>query len=682
MNPATIHFSADIPTPHHTYPFQDITLEELRAALEEGMKEEKADIAAITDNAAPPTFENTLVAFERAGVLLDRATTYMYNQLSANTSDALDALSEEMAPRLSRHGADIMQDEKLFQRVKMVKENASSASAPPLTAEQQRLLQRVYERFECSGATLSATDKARFKEISTELSQLTLTFSQNLLKATHAFTLHITDEDALKGLPETSRSAAADAARERGLEGWVFTLQAPSYIPFMTYAERRDLRRQLYTAYATRCAHAGEWCNFDVVKRIVNLRREKAALLGYHSYADYVLKYRMAESVDGVYALLQRLKEAYLPEARREVAEVEAWARRQQGSDFVLQPWDFAYYSRSLKQHRFDIDADKLRPYFELSAVIKGVLGLSTRLYGITFRENKQIQTYHPEVKAYEVYDNDGSFLAVLYTDFHPRASKQGGAWMTNYKEEWDYSSRPQVAITMNLTPPTAESPALLTHDEVETFLHEFGHALHSIFANTRYPSLSGTNVAWDFVELPSQFMENYAVEPDFLKTFARHYQTGEPLPDAWIERLVNSRNFNAAYNCIRQLSFGYLDMAYYTLTEELTADIPSFEKEAWEEIQLLPALPEACMTVQFSHIMSGGYAAGYYSYKWAEVLDADAFGYFKERGIFHREVAGSFRRNVLSQGDTRPPMDLYCQFRGRKPMIDALLRRNGLLPS
>lgn len=654
--------------------FDLLRTEHFKPALLEGMAREDAEIARIVENPAPPTFENTIVAMEHTGELLDRATTVMYNLLSAETNDELEMLAQEMSPVLSEHASGIMLNERLFARVKAVRD-----AAPQLDDEDRMLLDKTYEAFERSGATLDANGKKRFREIKSELSQLTLQFSQNNLKETNAFTLHITDRSDLSGLPELQIEQAARTAREQDKDGWIFTLQAPSYQPFMTYADNRELRRQLYTAYNTKCTHDNAWCNFDIVARIVNLRRELAQLLGYDSYADYVLKRRMAENTENVYQLLRRLMAEYKEPAQREVEAVAEIARREQGDDFVLQPWDFSYYAHKLQVERFDLDAEMLRPYFELSRVQQGVFGLATRLYGITFKENKAIPVYHPDARAYEVFDADGSYLAVLYTDFHPRSTKQGGAWMTNYKEEWDGTNRPHVSVTMNFTQPTADKPALLTLSEVETFLHEFGHALHGIFAGTRYRSLSGTNVYWDFVELPSQFMENYAVEKEFLQTFARHYKTDEPIPDDLIRRIVAARNFNVAYACMRQVSFGLLDMAYYTLSTPFDADIRTFEENAWSEAQLLPRLPEACMSVQFGHIMAGGYAAGYYSYKWAEVLDADAFDFFKQNGIFDTETAQRFRRNILSQGGTRPPMQLYRAFRGQEPDIDALLRRNGL---
>ena len=667
-------FFAAYGTPYETFPFDKITVADIEEAINEGIAKESKEIEAIAENKEPATFDNTIVAMEKSGELLDRATTVMYNLLSAETNDDLDELSQRIAPKLSEHGSNIMLNEKLFARVKAVKD-----ANPELNDEERMLLDKTYEAFERSGATLSEEDKKKFRSIKSELSQLSLQFSQNNLKETNSFVLNVTDKADLEGLPEMQIEQAAITAKEKGMEGWAFTLHAPSYIPFMTYAKNRTLREKMYMAYNTKCTHDNSENNFKVVTRLVNLRREVAQVLGYKSYAEYVLKRRMAENEDNVYDLLHRLIEEYKEPAQKEVAEIQQLACRMEGDDFKLQPWDFSYYAHKLKVERFNLDQEMLRPYLELSRVKEGVFGLATRLYGITFKENAAIPTYHPDVKAYDVYDEDGSFLAVLYTDFHPRSSKQGGAWMTNYREE-DGKTRPHVSVTMNFTKPTADKPALLTLDEVETFLHEFGHSLHGMFAKTKFRSLSGTNVYWDFVELPSQFMENYAVEKDFLKTFAYHYQTGELIPDELIQRIIESRNFNVAYACMRQVSFGLLDMAYYTLEKPFDEDIRTFEKKAWEEVQLLPQLTDTCMTVQFGHIMSGGYSAGYYSYKWAEVLDADAFSLFQEKGIFNKEVATSFRENVLSQGGTCAPMTLYKRFRGQAPTIDALLRRNGIV--
>ena len=650
-------------------PFHLIRNEHFEPAIRQGIAEQMAEIDAIVSNSESPTFENTILALEESGALLDKVTTVMYNLLSAHTNDELETLAQEMSPILSEHSSNIMLNESLYLRVKAVMESPNR----DLSEEECMLLEKTFEGFERAGANLSAEKKERFREVKKELSQLTLQFSQNNLKETNDFILHLTDELELSGLPESQREQAAQAARERQLEGWVFTLHAPSYVPFLQYVERRDLRKKMYEAYNTKCTHDNEHNNFEIVARLVNLRRELAQLLGYATYADYALKRRMAKEPQKVNALLEQLIAAYKPKAQAEVAEVFALSQDEP------QPWDFAFYAHKLQKQRYDIDAEMLRPYFELSRVKQGVFGLAKQLYGITFVENKEVPVYHEDVTAYDVFDVDGSPLAVLYTDFHPRASKQGGAWMTSYREQSE-GVRPHVSIVMNFSKPTDDKPALLTHGELETFLHEFGHALHGIFANTRFKSLSGTNVYWDFVELPSQFMENYAVEKDFLRTFAFHYETGEPLPDELVERIIASRNYNAAYACMRQVSFGLLDMAYYTLTEPFTADVRTFEREAWHEAQLLPTFAPACMTVQFGHIMSGGYSAGYYSYKWAEVLDADAFAYFKQKGIFNNEVATSFRKNILERGGTCHPQQLYRNFRGQDATIDALLERTGIV--
>ncbi|MDE5701277.1 MAG: M3 family metallopeptidase, partial [Bacteroides sp.] len=498
------------------------------------------------------------------------------------------------------------------------------------------------------------------------------------------YKLVLTDKAQLAGLPQSIIDAAAETAQEKGVEGWVFTLQAPSYGPFMMYADNRDLRRQLYMAYNTKCSHNDATDNLEIVKKLANTRLSLAQLMGYSNFAEYNLKERMAENSDAVYKLLNQLLDAYTPTAKQEYAEVEALARRMQDNDFTVMPWDWSYYSHKLKDQKFQIDDEMLRPYLELSRVKEGVFGLATRLYGITFKENTDIPVYHKDVNAYDVFDKDGKFLAVLYTDFHPREGKRSGAWMTSYKDQWideatGENSRPHVSIVMNFTKPTKEKPALLTFSELETFLHEFGHSLHGMFANSTYESLSGTNVYWDFVELPSQFMENFATEKEFLHTFARHYQTGELIPDELVQRIIDSSNFNVAYACLRQLSFGLLDMAWYTRTTPFDGDVKEFEKKAWAKAQILPTVEEACMSTQFSHIFAGGYSAGYYSYKWAEVLDADAFSLFKQKGIFNSEVAASFRENILSKGGTEHPMVLYKRFRGQEPTIDALLIRNGI---
>ena len=599
--------------------------------------------------------------------------------LSAETNDALDALAQKMSPILTKHANDVSLNKKLFERIKQVYDHPNRE----LTPEEQMLLNKSYDGFVRSGALLDEAGKEQLRKITEETSILALQFSQNLLKETKAYELHVTDEKLLEGLPDTAKEAAAQTAKEKEKEGWIFTLDFPSYTPFMTYATQRELRKQMYMAKNTECTHDNNENNLEICKRLINLRREMAQLLGFDTYADYVLKHRMASDTAHVYQLLNDLIDAYKPTALNEVKDIENLAHKLEGDDFEVMPWDFGYYSHKLQMEKYNLDAEMLRPYFELSNVIKGIFGLATRLYGITFKPNDNIPVYHPDVKAYEVFDKDGSFLAVLYADFHPRKGKQGGAWMTEFKGQWiDHkgnNSRPHVSLVMNFTKPTAEKPALLTLGEVETFLHEFGHSLHGMFANTRFESLSGTNVWWDFVELPSQFMENYSVEKDFLRTFAFHYQTGEPIPDDLIERIVKSRNFMTAYACLRQVSFGLLDMAYYTQKKPFNEDIISFEKKAWEKAMLNKQLPDTCMTVQFSHIMAGGYAAGYYSYKWAEVLDADAFSVFKKNGIFDRKTAQSFRDNILSKGGTEHPMTLYKRFRGQEPTIKALLERNGI---
>lgn len=667
-------------TLHDTTPFDRIRLEDYEPAIRKGMEAEDAEIQQIIDNPEAPTFENTVLALEQSGKLLDRVTTVLFNLMSAETCDELDAIAEKLMPELSEHANNISLNEKLFDRIKQVYQQKDRLT---LTQEEQRLLEKTYDGFQRNGANLSEKDKETYRNLSMELSSLTLKFSQNHLKETNKYELVLTDEADLEGLPESTREAAALTAKEKGKEGWGITLQAPSYVPFMKYSKRRDLRKQLYLAYNTQCTHDDEFNNEEIVKKLVNLRMQIAQLLGFTDYADYVLRKRMAEDSTHVYKLLNDLLEAYTPKALQEVEEIKQLACKQEGTDFQLKPWDFSYYAETLKEQKYALNEEELRPYFELEQVKQGVFGLATKLYGITFKENKDIPVYHPDVQAYEVFDRDGSYLAVLYTDFHPRAGKRSGAWMTSYKEQWIESdgtnSRPHVSVTMNFTKPTAEKPALLTFSEVNTFLHEFGHALHGMFANTRFQCMSGTNVYWDFVELPSQIMENFAIEKEFLNTFARHYQTGEPIPETLIQRIIDASNFNVAYACLRQVSFGLLDMAWYTRQTPFEGDVKAYEKEAWKKAQVLPQPEETCMSVQFGHIMSGGYSAGYYSYKWAEVLDADAFSVFKEKGIFNTDVARSFRENILSKGGTEHPMTLYKRFRGQEPTIDALLKRNDI---
>ena len=668
-------------TPHGTLPFDRIAVGHYEPAIREGMARQNEEIETIINNPEPATFQNTVLALEKSGRLLQQAENVFGNLLSAETNDAMQELAQKLMPLLDEHANNIGLNEKLFARVKAVYEHRQ---AEGLTAEQLKLVEETYDGFIRNGVNLPEADKVKYRELSQKLSLLTLQFSENNLKETNDYLLVLKDKAQLEGLPQTAIDAAAETACEKQTEGWAFTLQAPSFVPFMNYSTHRELRKELYMAYNTKCTHDNACNNLDIVKELANTRLAIAQLLGYKDYASYKLERRMAQNSGNVYHLLNQLLEAYKPTALQELAEVQALAQEEQGEDFTLMPWDWSYYSRKLQERKFNLNDEMLRPYFELENVKKGVFGLATRLYGITFKKNPSIPVYHKDVEAYEVFDKDGSFLAVLYTDFYPREGKRSGAWMTSYKEQWideetGENSRPHVSLVMNFTKPTQDKPALLTFSEVETFLHEFGHSLHGMFANTTYASLSGTNVYWDFVELPSQIMENFATEKEFLHTFARHYQTGELIPDELVQRIKDSANFNAAYACLRQVSFGLLDMAWYTRTTPFEGDVKTYEKQAWAPAQVLPDVPEACMSVQFSHIFAGGYSAGYYSYKWAEVLDADAFSLFQERGIFNTDVAASFRKNILSKGGTEPPMELYKRFRGQEPTIDALLTRNGI---
>ncbi|GAE82400.1 M3 family metallopeptidase [Bacteroides reticulotermitis] len=668
-------------TPHGAAPFDRIKTEHYEPAIQEGIKQQKEAIDAIIRNPKKPTFSNTIEALENSGELLDKVTPVFGNMLGAETSDELQALAQKLMPLLNEHSNNITLNEQLFARVKEVYQQKKTLK---LNLEQSKLLDNVYESFIRHGANLQGEARDQYRQLSNELSTLTLTFSENNLKETNNYQLLLTDKADLAGLPEMIVDAAAETAKSKGKDGWMFTLQAPSFVPFLTYADNRELRHTLYLAYNTKCSQDNEFNNSDIVRKIVNIRMKIAQLLGYNNHAEYTLQKRMAENSDAVYKLLNQLLDAYTPTAQKEYQEVQDLARQAEGNDFILMPWDWSYYSNKLKDKKFSINEEMLRPYFELEQVKKGVFGLAEKLYGITFKKNTDIPVYHKDVEAYEVYDQDGKYLSLLYTDFHPRAGKRAGAWMTSFKDQWidlqtGENSRPHISVVMNFTKPTENKPALLTFSEVETFLHEFGHALHGMFANSTYKSLSGTSVYWDFVELPSQIMENFAIEKDFLNTFARHYETGEILPDELIKRMVDASNFNVAYTCLRQVSLGLLDMAWYTRNTPFEGDVKAYEQQAWAKAQILPVVKEACMSTQFSHIFAGGYSAGYYSYKWAEVLDADAFSLFKQKGIFNREVAGSFRNNILSKGGTEHPMVLYKRFRGQEPSIDALLIRNGI---
>ena len=665
-------------TPHETAPLNKIKNEHFVPAFKAAIEKGETEIQRIVKNNEAPDFENTIVALDTSGQLLSRTAGVFFNLLSAETNDELQAIAQEVSPMVTRFQNDITLNPELFSRIKKVYERKDELE---LTPEQETLLENTYLNFVRQGANLSEEQKERFREISTELSKLSLKFGENVLKETNSYELHITDKDKLTGLPESALEAAAGKAKANDKEGWIFDITMPSFLPFLKYADNRELRKELYLAYASKSFKGNEFDNQETIRDIVNLRLEMARLLGYNNYADYALERRMAMNPQGVYGLLDDLHDASFKVAKEEKAEIEKFAHRQ-GLEGELMPWDWSYYSEKVKVEKFNIDDEMLKPYFELNSVVGGVFGLATELYGITFRENKKIPVYHEEVVPYEVYDNDGQFLAVLYTDFHPRPGKRGGAWMNEFKGQWKINgadSRPHITIVMNFTRPTETKPALLTFSEVETFMHEFGHALHGILADATYSSLSGTNVYRDFVELPSQIMENWAVEKEFLDRFAEHYETGEKIPAELVEKIKASQNYLAGYLSIRQLSFGYLDMAWHTLEQPFDGNVKQFEEEAWKKTQIFPAIDEACMSTQFSHLFAGGYAAGYYSYKWAEVLDADAFSVFKEKGLFNKEVAASFRKNILEKGGTEHPMTLYKRFRGQEPSVNALLERNGL---
>ena len=673
-------FFAPYATPYQTSPFDKIKNEHYLPAFREGIRQHAAEIEAIANSKKQPNFANTIEAFERSGKILSRVQQVFYNLLSAETNDTMQAIAEEIAPEESEHSNNIFLNEKLFERVKEVYKMYCKTIPVSYSPEQEMLLKKTYDAFVRRGANLSPEDKEKFRTYSKELSLLELQFGQNVLKETNKFQLNITDQNELSGLPENFVEAAAAKAKAKDLQGWLFDLTYPSYTPFMKYIDNRMLREKMYIAYNTK-AIDGENSNMEIVGKMVNLRLKIAQLLGYEDYATYVLKKRMAENSENVYKLLNDLLEAYKPTALNEIDEVQMYAVRS-GEKFKIMPWDWSYYSEKLKEQKHSVNDELTRPYFELENVKKGVFGLVNRLFGLSFVKNTEIPVYHADVEAFDVLDKNGEFIAVLYTDFHPREGKRGGAWMTEYKGQWKENgknSRPHVSLVMNFTQATETTPALLSFDELTTFLHEFGHALHGMLANTTYESLSGTNVYRDFVELPSQLLENWASEKEFLDDFAVHYQTGEKIPEELVKKIKDAENFNVGYFCLRQLSFGFLDMAWHTQTFDFEGNVMEFEKEAWKRTQILPSVAETCMSTQFNHIFAGGYAAGYYSYKWAEVLDADAFSLFKEKGIFDVETAKSFEENILSKGGTEPPMALYKRFRGKEPSIEALLKRNGI---
>ena len=666
-------------TPFQTPPFDRIKLEHYKPGFQHAIKEAKKDIQNIIDNTTPPTFANTIEALEKSGEKLDQISNIFFNLNSACTNDTMQGIAQEVSPALTEYANSISMNPELFQKVKTVYNNTDKTT---LTAEQRTLLEDTYRMFVKGGANLTGKAQERFREISMELSKLSLKFEENTLAATNAFTLHITDESDLKGLPESCTEMAAMTAKEKGLEGWLFTLHAPSFIPFMKYADNRTLREKMFRAYSSRGNTKDDSNNNEIIRQMVNLRLEKAQLLGYKNYAEYVLTDRMAENPEKVETFLNELLASSHPYAIKEKVEVEEFAK-QLGFNDTLQRWDWAYYSNKLMQEKYALDDEMLKPYFQLEHVQEGVFGLANKLYGLTFQERTDIPKYHKDVHTYQVNDRNGNFLAILFTDFFPRESKGGGAWMTEYRaqhKDGDKDIRPVVSIVMNFSKPTDSKPSLLTFDEVTTFLHEFGHSLHGMLSQCSYGSTSGTNVYRDFVELPSQFMENWALEKEWLDLWARHYQTQEPIPQEYIDKIRRSANFHSGYQCDRQLSFGMVDMAWHTITTPFTGDIHDFELKAMAPTEAFPAVSGTCFCTAFGHIFGGGYAAGYYSYKWAEVLDADAFSVFKKNGIFDRKTADSFRENVLEKGGSEHPMVLYKRFRGQEPTIDALLKRSGLM--
>ena len=675
-------FSGEYDTPHGTIPFDKITNDLYEPAFKKGIELQNAEIDRILAERSMPTFENTIVALEESGSYLNRVASVFFALQGAESNDEMMEISTRIQPLLSEHGNSISLNEALFERIKYVYDRRAELN---LNQEQMMLVEETYDSFAQSGANLEGEARERYRELSVELSNQTLKFSQNALYATNAFSMELTEEE-LAGLPQSAIDAAAALAASKGKEGYMVDLSFPSYSAFMKYSTRRDLREKLYRAYNSRSI-GGEFDNLPVLTRIAEIRLEMAKLFGCNTFSEYKLKHTMAGTPEAVYNLLNQLLEAYKPVALQEVAELQQFAAAKEGADFQLMPWDFSYYAEQLKASKYDLNDEMLRPYFELDNVVGGVFGLATKLYGLQFTENKEIPVYHEEAKAYEVTDADGTYIGVLYTDFFPRAGKRQGAWMTEFKGQWvetdstgaTFDSRPHVTIVMNFTRPTATAPSLLTYGEVETFLHEFGHALHGLLSKVNYNSLSGTNVYRDFVELPSQFNENYLPEKEFLDGFARHYQTGETIPAELVEKIIASSQYHAAYACVRQLSFGMLDMAWHTITAPVT-DALAFEKEALLPTQVVPAVDGTALSPQFSHIFSGGYASGYYGYKWAEVLDADAFAAFKETGIFNQETARSFRENVLERGGTENPMELYKRFRCHEPSIEALMRRDGII--
>jgi peptidyl-dipeptidase Dcp len=667
-------------TPYGTPPFNLIEVRHFKPAIDDAIRSAADEINLITENKEPPTFENTVEALERCGEKLGLISAVLFNLNSAETSKELQSEAQEISPLLARFSNDITLNEKLFSRIRSVFDSMDSLG---LTLEQQMLLKKRYRSFILGGAGLIEEEMLRFREISEELSKLTLRFEENVLDETNSYELHLIDNQDLAGLPEGIIEAAAMEAKNRKKEGWIFTLNYPSYIPFMQYSEKRELRERMLKAYISRAFHNNDRDNRMLVSRIVNFRLETSKMLGFRNYAEMILGDRMAENPAKVDSFLEELFNASRAAALRDFKNLKDFATGL-GHTANIERWDWAYYSEKLKKSRYNIDDEVLRPYFSLDGVRDAIFGLASRLYGLKFKRNSQIPVYNHEVIAYEVYDNENCLIAILYLDFHPRSGKNGGAWMTSFREqkkENDVRIIPLLSIVTNFSRPTNSKPSLLTFNELTTFLHEFGHALHGMLSQCTYESLSGTNVARDFVELPSQFMQNWAYEEDWLDTWAFHYITGERIPHEIIQKIRDASKFNEGYACNRQLGFGLLDMAWHTINEPFNGDINEFEISAISKTELFPKVESLNMSCSFTHLFSGGYAAGYYGYKWAEILDADAFKFFSESGIFNPEVADSFRKNILEKGETDKPMNLYIKFRGREPSMDAFLERSGLNP-
>lgn len=666
-------------TKHNTAPFLQLHLDQYKPAFIENIAAAKDEINAIINSSQTPTFENTIEALEFSGDALDRLSSLFFNLNSAETCDEMQKIAQEVTPLLTEFSNDITLNEDLFQRIKTIYEQKEQLNLSP---EQTTVLEKKFKGFTRNGALLSTEDKLKLREIDTELAKLKLTYGENILAETHNFQLHITDKNDLKGLPEGTLEAAESLAKSSGLTGWVFTLDYPSYIPFVTYAENRALRKELTIAAGKKAFQNNEYDNQEITIRIAQLRHKRAHLLGYKTHSDFVLEERMAQNPETVQSFLNDLVAKAKPAAEREFAELTAFAKAIDGID-QLEKWDGAYYSEKLKQKLFSLDDELLKPYFELSTVLHGAFTIARKLFGLQFTEVFDIDKYHPDINTYEVRDELNEFVAVFYADFFPRKGKRNGAWMTSFKNQSirnGINERPHVSIVCNFTPPTESKPSLLTFNEVTTLFHEFGHGLHGMLANTTYPSLSGTSVYWDFVELPSQLMENWCYEPEALALFAKHYKTGEIIPQEYVEKIKESASFQEGMATLRQVSFGLLDMAFHSQNPSEITDIKTFEKTAFAGTNLYPDVAENCMSVSFSHIFQGGYSSGYYSYKWAEVLDADAFAYFQENGIFNTEIATRFKDTVLSKGGTILPMELYKKFRGQEPKADALLKRAGLL--